>query len=145
MIELEINQSTGSRLPTSFFESWIKKVSKVVGLRGNFKVSVAIIGEAEMKKINYQSRGKKKATNVLSFAEIDLKNTKFVQVDNGYLGEVLICYPIAVKQAKVASMPIKAEVARLFVHGLLHLLGYDHIKDKQAAVMEAIEDKVFSD
>jgi len=78
----------------------------------------------------------------LSFAEVDVKNKKFIQSDGGYLGEVVICYPIAVKQAKTSKIKVEDEVARLFVHGMLHLLGYDHIKDSQAVVMEKIEDKV---
>lgn len=144
MVDLEINQKIGRKLPVAFFQAWIKKVFRSAKAKKNFKISLAIIGQAEMKKINYQSRGKNQATNVLSFAEIDLKNKKFVQPKDHYLGEIFICYPIAVRQAKANRVAIQTEIARLFVHGLMHLLGYDHIKDKQARVMEAIEDKVLS-
>ena len=144
MIKFEINQTAGKKINHNFWSLWSKKISKNIKKNDNASVSIAVVGLPAMKKMNQIYRGKDKATNVLSFAEIDLKNTKFVQNDNGYLGEVVLCYQIVVSQAKVAKVSFESELARLLVHGVLHLLGYDHQTRAQASKMEELEDKILN-
>src|SRR3989338_3471393 len=79
-------------------------------LKKNLSVSVGLVGEGTMKKINFRYRHKNKPTDVLSFGEVN---------------EIVICLPQALKQSKTAKHFLERELTFLFVHGLLHLLGYE--------------------
>lgn len=87
------------------------------------EVSLALVGETEMKKLNKQYRGKNKSTDVLSFD----------------YGEIIICVPVAKTQAKAHNLSFTKEVNLLFTHGLLHVLGYDHEKAKDNLEMRKAE------
>jgi len=98
--------------------------------------------------LNRDYRGIDKTTDVISFALSENKDdTKFITPPDkiSRLGEVIISYPQAVRQAKENKQTIKAELAWLVVHGLLHLLGYDHQDDASEAVMRKREDKILRD
>ena len=86
-----------------------------------FSISVAFVSPAIIAKTNKVYRGKNKATDVLSFLE---------------LNEILICPAVAKIQASKAKHSLKLELETLFVHGLLHLLGYDDTTPKQLKQME---------
>lgn len=81
---------------------------------------VQIVGEEEMRKLNSRYRGKRKATDVLSFPAPDL----FWEA--GFLGELAICEPVLARQARGHGHAESAELDLLLVHGVLHLLGLDH-------------------
>lgn len=109
----------------------LKRVARIVlkGENGKIEdISVAIITAEEIRKLNKKYRGKDKPTDVLSFeaSEMDFS-----------LGEIVIC-PAEIKQsAKELGLSFEKELARVFIHGLLHLLGYDHEKGfKEAKLME---------
>jgi probable rRNA maturation factor len=90
-------------------------------------VSVSFVGAGEMKKLNARYRHKNKITDVLSF-----------NMDEGkFLGDIFICPAAARRNAKEYKVTLKQEMARLFVHGVLHLLGFDHGK-KMFAKQERI-------
>jgi probable rRNA maturation factor len=98
--------------------------------------------------LNRDYRGIDKTTDVISFALTeDRDDTEFVTPPDriSRLGEVIISYPQAASQAKENSQTIKAEMAWLVVHGLLHLLGYDHQDDKSEAIMRKREDKILKE
>jgi len=92
------------------------------------EVSLLVIGDAEVHRLNRDYRGKDRTTDVLSFGMIGGENGAFVTPPDGVkrLGEVIISYPQAERQAKDAGHSVKAEMALLVVHGVLHLLGYNH-------------------
>jgi probable rRNA maturation factor len=95
---------------------WLKKIAPA-SARGD--VCVALVSDARMRALNRQFRGKDKVTDVLSFpAET-----------RGFLGDVVIAAGVAKKQAKVAGHSLNTEIRVLTLHGLLHLLGYDHSSD----------------
>jgi probable rRNA maturation factor len=106
------------------------------------RVSIAFVDDGEMTRVNREFRGKGKTTDVLSF---DLRET----VSNGrppgprdaddVLGEILVSVPRASVQAREAGAALGEEVARLVIHGLLHLAGYDHMKPAERRVMRARE------
>jgi len=140
MVELEINQKLGKKIPKIF---WLKLASKTLKLLKNknqLKISLAIISEAEIKKYNKIYLGHNRVTDVLSFGEKQVRS-KFPD-DKNFLGEILICYTQAARQAKKNGQAIKEELALLFVHGLLHLLGYDHQKIKEAVIMKELEENI---
>ncbi len=93
-------------------------------------ISVAIVSEDEIRRLNKIYRDKDKPTDVLSFRE----NLKFIlpPFQKKELGEIVIC-PFQIKEKE------EDKIARVFIHGFLHLLGYDHQTEKESAIMEAKE------
>lgn len=104
------------------------------------EVSVVITDDAQVHELNQRYRGVDAPTDVLSFGLDD--DAGFVSPPGSarQLGEVVIAYPTAVRQAARARHGIDEELAHLLVHGLLHLLGYDHELPKEARLMRAREE-----
>lgn len=137
MITFDVNYGKlrgGARIPKRSFVSVSRVLKKLFLKSGDWKVSVAFISQSEIKKINQAYRGQNKPTDVLSFTH----------AEDGVLGEVLICYQMAKEQAKKQRIPVREEVIRLLVHGILHLMGYDHIKKKEAEEMFALQEVILS-
>lgn len=128
MIHFEINQRIGEKIARSWADNIIKNVLTRVGVN-NAEISIAFVNDCEIKKLNKQYRGKNKVTDVLSFI-YQIPDTKYEIPLNG---EIIICYPQAVRQAKGDSHSVKEEIKLLLVHGLLHLCGYDHEKSLREA------------
>ena len=109
------------------------------------ELSLLVTGDEEVHRLNREYRGIDATTDVISFAlSENTDGTKFLTPPDriSRLGEVIISYPQAVSQARENRQTIKAELAWLVVHGLLHLLGYDHQDDKAEATMRKREDKI---
>ena len=99
----------------------LRKIGKVIlrkERKQNLDLSLVFLKELKMQDLNRVYRGKNKPTNVLSFAEEELG-----------LGELVLCPAVIRKDAKKYGITFKAELIRIFIHGLLHLVGYDHAKD----------------
>ncbi len=112
-----------------------KKEKKVDGV-----VEINVIGDKEMTELNFQYRGKKYPTDVLSFAWEEDKKIKSTM-----LGQIFICYPQIQRQAKECKIKEQEELARMFIHGLLHLVGHDHIKPVPAKKMFKIQEEVIKE
>ena len=109
------------------------------------ELSLLVTGDEEVHRLNREYRGIDATTDVISFALSEsTDDTEFITPPDriSRLGEVIISYPQAVSQARENRQTIKAELAWLVVHGLLHLLGYDHQDDKAEATMRKREDKI---
>jgi len=117
-------------------ESFIEKVAEIIFKGENIKegdLSVVFLGAGRMRKLNKKYRKKNKVTDVLSFEP----SKKFPAGPEKELGEVVICLQEVKKSAKRLNFDYNKELARIFIHGLLHLLGYDHEKgEKEAKKME---------
>jgi probable rRNA maturation factor len=87
------------------------------------ELSVLFIGDRAMRTLNRQYRGKDRTTDVLSFS---LREGRFGGVQPNMLGDIVISVPVAWQQAVDAGLTMQQELERLLVHGLLHLVGYDH-------------------
>ncbi|OGW33781.1 MAG: rRNA maturation RNase YbeY [Nitrospirae bacterium GWC2_56_14] len=87
------------------------------------ELSVLFVGDRAMRTLNQQYRGKDRTTDVLSFA---LQEGRFNKVQPNMLGDIVISVPTAGRQAVDAGLTLQQELERLLVHGLLHLIGYDH-------------------
>jgi probable rRNA maturation factor len=131
---IEINNLTKFAVDKKSFSQVAKKV-----LSGENKetetLSLAFVGKEEIAKLNKKFRKKNKPTDVLSF---DLTGPYGVAdcMDN-FLGEIIICPEVVKENAKKDRVTVKFEMMKVFIHGILHLLGYDHEKsEKQAEVME---------
>jgi probable rRNA maturation factor len=104
-------------------------------------VSLAFVSSPQIKKINKIYRKKDKPTNVLSFSFAD--NSWPSQVsDQNIFGEIIISLEQVKKDARKASTSWEKELELVFVHGMLHLLGYDHIQVKDARIMEEKEKQI---
>ena len=124
---------TTSELSEDFIKKIVQKVLKEEKKEGN--VSVAVIGSGRMRKLNKKYRGKNKVTDVLAFPTQKLLFKKFsreLQKTQG-LGEVVICQREVKKSAKKFKVSFERELARILIHGVLHLVGYDHEKSEKAA------------
>ena len=102
-----------------------------------FEISMRLVDESEMAELNGNYRGKTGSTNVLSFPA-DLPP----ELDLGLLGDIAICAPVVRREASEQGKTERAHWAHMTVHGTLHLLGYDHIDDHEAAEMEALESSI---
>ena len=100
------------------------------------ELSVAFVDDAAGARLNQQWRGRHGATDVLSFA---LREGAHAAHRGPLLGDVVIATGVARRQARERGQPLEAECLRLLIHGVLHLLGYDHARPAEARVMRAKE------
>jgi probable rRNA maturation factor len=98
------------------------------------ELTIRVVDEAEITALNRQYRGKEGATNVLSFPYEAIPG-----VASSLLGDIVICAPVVAGESVVQGKPLDAHWAHIVIHGVLHLLGYDHHQDDAAHKMEARE------
>lgn len=103
-------------------------------LEQDTELSIRIVDEAESAALNAQYRHKDSPTNVLSFPA-DLPKSLGLPL----LGDLVLCAPVIEREAREQGKTADAHWAHMLVHGTLHLLGYDHIEDNEAEIMEALE------
>ncbi len=134
---LEITNLTQNIIDEKFFQeiaNYVLEKEKTQGL-----ISLVFVGPGRIKKLNKQYRKKNRVTDVLSFparAEV------FVQEDNkNFLGEIVICLRVVKKTSKRENIPFEEELARVFIHGILHILGYDHFKPEEEKIMIIKQEK----
>jgi probable rRNA maturation factor len=123
-----IGRGTGVRLG-----AWLRKAAPA-GARG--AVTIAIVGDQAMRRLNRQYRGKDYATDVLSFPGVDAPGLHDDSAPSAHggrnyaSGDIAIARGVAARQAREAGHAVSAEIRLLALHGLLHLLGYDHETDR---------------
>ena len=117
------------RLPSrQRLRSWAR-----AALLTDAQVTLRVVGGREGRALNRNFRGKDYATNVLTFAYPDVKPLS---------GDIVLCAPVIAKEARKQRKQIEAHYAHLFVHGMLHLQGYDHDNRNDARVMETLEAEI---
>ncbi|MBE7413454.1 MAG: rRNA maturation RNase YbeY [Leptospiraceae bacterium] len=140
-----IEVSTLSKLPSPLNRADIKKqIRKILNYlidNISYEISVIITSDLEIQNLNKEKRNKNKPTDVLSFPAVLAE----LQLPYLALGEVVISIDTAKSQAKKIGHSLREEFYRLLVHGILHLLGYDHEKSQyQAKKMRRKEDECLS-
>ncbi|OUR66089.1 rRNA maturation RNase YbeY [Bermanella sp. 47_1433_sub80_T6] len=114
------------------------------GLKDQAELSIRIVDESESQQLNLEYRGKDKPTNVLSFP-FEVPEALVGLDEVGHLiGDLIICAQVVAEEAKQQNKPLMHHWAHMVVHGCLHLLGYDHITDEEAQVMEDLERIILS-
>ena len=103
-------------------------------------VSLRLTNIRNMKKLNYSFSGSNKETNVLSF----IPDPNETDENNNSVGDIAICVDVLKKEAKEQNKDFLDHLLHLFVHGILHLLGYKHDSDREATKMEQIEKSILS-
>jgi len=157
-MSLEINNVTKSKIDEKELLRLFKRAINVLKLK-SVGVSLAFISELEIKKLNKIYRGRDKVTDVLSFGTRDTKKANFPEqsLEKDFLGEIVICVKFAETKiydfenlllrssTSLRKPDLKTVINRLFVHGLAHLVGYDHEKsEKEAVEMEKLEEKILN-
>jgi probable rRNA maturation factor len=108
-------------------------------------LAIRIVGAQEGRALNRHYRGKDYATNVLSFPADMAEGVKLPKgVKLPLLGDIVLCAPVVAKEAKEQKKPLAAHYAHLTVHGVLHLLGWDHQDERDADCMEALEREILA-
>ncbi len=104
-------------------------------------LSVAIVDEQEIKRVNNKLRGKNTVTDVISVGDYS-DNVDIVTVDNSkiFLGEVILCYTFIEQFAKENNAQIDKEFFTVYAHGILHLLGFEH-DQKMFSIQDAVSEK----
>ena len=143
---LLIKNFTKNKLDQKYLNKVADKTLKVAKFKKPVEISLVITGEKRIRSLNKKYRDINKITDVLSFGneEVGNKSAEFVNPPDRiiYLGEIFICYQRAVKQAIQKKHSVKKELAVLLIHGILHLLGYDHKGDYENSEMKDIERKI---
>lgn len=122
---IEINNLTREKIEKRF----LLKVAGRILKKEKRDLSVALIGERRMRELNRKYRGKNQATDVLSFNQKEIG-----------LGEIILCPGQIRKNSRKLKIPFSKELAKVLIHGILHLLGYDHERsEKEAGLMEKKE------
>lgn len=125
----------------SQLNNWYHEVAQRLGDE-DFIVSVAYVDPEHMRELNNQYRGKDYATNILSFGYTEAAGASAEDIyaeSAEILGDLVICPPVLERESQEQEKPLEHHWAHICIHGLLHLLGYDHIKPDEALEMEGKE------
>ena len=135
-IDIESN-SQSLLIPASVeLERWVSAALQSQEFE-DAEVSVYIVDDAEGQQLNTQYRGKDYPTNVLSFPA-DIAE----EVGIPLLGDLVVCAPVVEREAQEQGKSLQAHWAHMLVHGTLHLVGFDHIEDDEAEIMETLETQI---
>lgn len=124
----EVTWNVKNRIPASWIGETVSRFEKRYKTSSK-EISIAVVGNSVSRRLNKRYRQKDKPTNVLSFPDNS----------SDALGEIVLCFPVIVAEAKKQKRPLKKYFQYILVHGLLHLQGFDHIKDSDAKKMEKAE------
>ncbi|WP_342228065.1 rRNA maturation RNase YbeY [Rickettsiella endosymbiont of Rhagonycha lignosa] len=126
-------------IPSRYFlQRWVNKaLAKQIGPN---EVNIRLVSKKESASLNKTYRHKKGPTNILSFPFEPPP-----EVSSNFLGDLVICAALVNQQAKQPAKNRLAHWAHLIIHGCLHLIGYDHIHDKDASKMETIEIQILKE
>lgn len=116
----------------------IAAAMKATGTSG--AVEILFTDDREMRRLNRKWRKLDKPTDVLSFPS----GAREIPGQPRHLGDIALGYDTALRDADAMGRPFEAHVSHLVIHGFLHLVGYDHIKPKDALVMEPLETKILA-
>jgi len=154
---MEINVLIEEDLDINLDADWLQKIVemplKAENIPETIELSLVITGQERIQELNRDYRGKDSPTDVLSFAmneqkeEAEEEPVAFIGPPDGllHLGEVIISYPQALIQAQESGHSLHKELAALIVHGVLHILGYDHEKPEMEPAMKAREKAILGE
>ena len=134
---VELNNLTRAKISERWVIKTINEILKKLNKKGD--VSLVLVGDREIKKLNKKYRQRNEVTDILSFSNLEGGELTMPKGEN-YLGEIIIGYEQAKRQARKQGHVVKRELLILLIHGVLHLLGYEHEGGgEQAEVMRKKE------
>jgi probable rRNA maturation factor len=135
---LDEGDEAAARLPAvEAAEGWVR--AALDGRRESAQLVLRIVGEGESRELNECYRDRQGPTNVLSFV--------FEQpelLEPPLLGDIVVCAPLVEREAEEQGKTVEAHWAHLVVHGVLHLIGYDHEEESEALIMEGLEREILA-
>ena len=144
MIKVNVEISSKSwhkkiKNPKKYFNQKLKKILKIVKFfrKRNITFSILLTNSLNMKKLNKKFRNCNKSTDVLSFPFHSSNDLKLIGQKNFYIGDIAISYEIINSRSKKNNFLL--EFDKVWVHGLLHLIGYNHVKNKDYFKMNKVE------
>ena len=128
--------------PQKYFNQKLRKISKINKFFKNKKIifTVLLTNSLYIKKLNKKFRKRNKSTDCLSFPHFSVKNLKLIKKEKIYIGDLAVCYEIINSRSKKSSFT--KEFDKVWTHGFLHLLGYNHIKNKDYFKMYKFEKRI---
>ena len=134
-----LNDTTNRWVPdTSQCQNWLDIALQTINFNSDCEVSFRFVDETESAVLNHGYRGKDSPTNVLSFpAELPEEVEELLQ--HKPLGDIVLCPLVIENEAEEQGKTLQAHWAHLTVHGVLHLMSFDHDTDERAAIMEKLE------
>lgn len=138
---IDIQNASHQRLPVTHqqLREWVSQA--LDGIIPCAELTLRFVDSAEMLYLNHTYRKKNSTTNVLSFPS-EIPET--VQLEHPFLGDVIICPDVLNEERKQFFRPKKAHWAHILIHGVLHLVGYDHIQPEDEVIMQAREIEVLA-
>lgn len=127
---------------------WLRELAASVlaaeGVAGPAELSIAIVDDGAIRRLNAQYAGLDEPTDVLSFSQEEGEEPFVTPGKRRHLGDIAISYPTAQRQAQEQGHSIQHEMAHLLIHGILHILGYDHVQFYQEQAMRAREEALLA-
>ena len=146
-VNVEINNKSWHKKikdPKKYLKKKLKKIPKIMKFFKDKEVTFTILltNSFNMKKLNKKFRNRNKPTDVLSFPFFSSNNLKFLKQKKFYIGDIATSYEIVNLRSKKNNFT--TEFDKVWVHGFLHLLGYDHVKDRNYYKMNKIEKRILN-
>ena len=144
-VNVEVNSKSWHKKiknPKRYFNKKLKKISKIVKFfkEKDITFTILLTSSLNMRKLNKKFRNRNKPTDILSFPFLPSNNLKFIKQKKFYIGDLAASYEIINFRSKKSNFLL--EFDKVWVHGLLHLIGYNHIKNKDYFKMNKIEKKI---
>ncbi len=117
-------------------------LAKALRLKKPIEISLSFVTPKKIQALNAQYRRKDRPTDVLSFSAREAELPKGLQADVVNWGDVIICPSYAKTEAKRRGLPLREELVRLLVHGVLHLAGYDHASEEEEVAMFGLQERL---
>jgi probable rRNA maturation factor len=130
--------------PKKYFNKKLKKISKIVPFfkEKNAIFTILLTSSLNMRKLNKKFRNRNKSTDVLSFPYFSSNNLKLMKEKNIYIGDIATCYKIIDIRSNESNFLL--EFDKVWIHGLLHLVGHNHVKGKDYFKMHRIEKRILN-
>ena len=143
VIDVEIVSDAGTTPSIDEITDWVRRALEAVPQPPqNAELAVRVVDALEMQSLNCEHRQENMPTNVLSFPIGQIQGLPAAA--GNFLGDIVVCASVVSREASEQGKPRNDHWAHMLVHGTLHLLGYDHEIDSEAAKMEALEQRVLA-
>lgn len=144
-VDLQVASDVGDLPDEEQLQHWVASTLRAVDADDarDFEIAVRLVNEDESRQLNHRYRNQDQATNVLCFPFSSLDGLPEATVRP--LGDLVICAPVVVREARQQDKAVLDHWAHMVVHGTLHTLGYDHGDEVQAAAMETLEASILRD
>ena len=147
-ISIQIDKKFQGSLKWDWLRGVVSKILTAEGCSAPLEIGLVVADDELVRQLNRDYRGKDETTDVLAFSlfspQSDDAQPPFALPPDEQLqlGEVIVCYPQAARQAAEQQHPRETEITLLVIHGVLHLLGYDHEEPEQGRLMRAREKEI---